>query len=97
MVQSSVDLGAADLVSTTSGLVLHVSTLAQFTPSSTDGNDPNDRLTIQRILSDTRPWIQRGKNFRFVLSLRVPSVLGVQEKSQFLEKLAASLKEAEAR
>lgn len=97
MAPSSIYLGAADLVSTISGLVLHVSMHAQFTPSSKDGNDPNGMLTIQRIMSDTRPWIKRGKNFKFVLRLRLPSLLSSQEKNKFLEKIATSLKEAEAR
>lgn len=93
---SSIDLGRLDLVSTTSGLQLQLSSLAQFA-ASVEGS-AHKALTLQALDADfrERPWIHRASNFRVVLGLRLAETLQGAVQGNVVENLTNSLREAKA-
>ncbi|TKA45106.1 hypothetical protein B0A55_12951, partial [Friedmanniomyces simplex] len=93
---ASMDLGRLDLVSTTSGLQLELSSLAQFNTSMEDV--PDERLAIE-LPDESRQeilWIKRANNFRLVLGLRLGNAFDVETKKQVLESLATGIRDAKA-
>ncbi|TKA47356.1 hypothetical protein B0A55_13322 [Friedmanniomyces simplex] len=90
------DLGRLHLVSTTSGLQLELSSLAQFNTSIEDV--PEERLTME-VRDESRQeilWIKRANNFRLVLGLRLGNAFDVETKKQVLESLATGIRDAKA-
>ncbi|KAK5127470.1 hypothetical protein LTR85_006809 [Meristemomyces frigidus] len=96
MSPSSVDLGRFDLVSTTSGLQLQLSSLAQFATSVEDDHDP-ESLTAQILIAARRqrPWIHRASGFRLVLGLRMAGDIEEAVSGETVERLTASIQKAQ--
>lgn len=98
MTLPAVDLGRLDLVSTTSGLRLQLSSSAHFAPSVEDDHDP-EALTAHLLTSVRRewPWICRGSNCRLVLRLQLAGDIDHGLKNEMLDRLTTSIGEAEVR
>ncbi|KAK0256726.1 hypothetical protein LTR91_000208 [Friedmanniomyces endolithicus] len=92
---ASMDLGRLDLVSTTSGLRLDLSSRAQFTTPA--GNLTNECRATPPSDEEGwgRCWIERANNFRLVLGLRLGDGLHVETKDNVLATLADRIGHAE--
>jgi hypothetical protein len=66
MADAEVSLGGIELVSSTSGLQLHLESCAQLASSADDADGILDRLTHN---STKDIWITRGNGFRLVIRL----------------------------
>ncbi|KAK1065632.1 hypothetical protein LTR12_000317 [Friedmanniomyces endolithicus] len=93
---ASMDLGRLDLVSTTSGLRLELSSRAQFTTPAEDESTEARIATPSPDEKDSeRLWIERANNFRLVLGLRLEDGLYAETKDHVLATLADRIRHAE--
>jgi len=92
---ASMDLGRLDLVSTTSGLRLDLSSRAEFTTPA--GNLTNECRATPPSDEEGwgRCWIERANNFRLVLGLRLGDGLQMETKDNVLATLADRIGHAE--
>lgn len=95
-VARTVELGSLDLVSTTTGLQLHFSSVLHFASFGKDDID-SPKLTLESLTSDTllRPFVRAADRFKLVLSLRFSVELNSASEDELLGKFSAAIEKAE--
>lgn len=94
----TLDLGRLHLVSTTSGLQLHLSSFAQFAPTAEDESGTSTTLIEQALTQGwrQRPWIYRASKLRLVLRLRIADGFDATLENKTVEDLATHIGESKA-
>ncbi|KAK0347260.1 hypothetical protein LTR94_003205 [Friedmanniomyces endolithicus] len=89
------NLGQLDLVSTTSGLRLDLSSRAHFITPAEDLTEDHLATSPREEKVSERLWIERANNFRLVLGLRLGDALDTETKGHVLATLADRIRHAE--
>ena len=91
------DLGSLELVSTTSGVQLQLTSQALVAPFAEDRLDPN-LLTIQSLIAShrERPWVSRGNRFHLALEIHVASDIELSARDEIMQNLVSSMRQARA-
>lgn len=92
-----ISLGHADLQSRETDICVGLKSSAQFAASEEDDIAAlRRRLTAARLTerSAEMPWIRRGDNFKFVMSLHLDAVLSLCEQETTVEALTGHLQKA---
>ena len=97
MAPAVVDLGRLDLVSTTSGLQLQVSSQAHFAPSASGRCKAKQNLSTDVLNTDLgiRPWVYGASNYRLVLELSVEDGLIVCSRHEMADAVTAAVSDGE--
>ncbi|KAK3074722.1 hypothetical protein LTR53_002597 [Teratosphaeriaceae sp. CCFEE 6253] len=90
---SSIDLGRLDLVSTTSGLRVELSSLLHIANPHVD-DVPGEELILEPR-HERLPWLYINNAFRLALDLRLALKLTAEVTGQLLDTMTSSLRDAE--
>ena len=97
MASALLDLGSLQMVSTTSGVQLQLTSQAFFAPSVESGLDLNP-LTQQSLTTEyrERPWICRSNRLQLALEIHIARDIELTARDETMQNLVSSIREAKA-